>query len=308
MKHIHKIRNSFLLLCFLAAGNYVIAQEDSAKPEITVTIHHFITNNSFQYLIIETKMKVDKRWQPVKGRALDLYLDSNKVENLIVKTQTDSNGKAKAIIPAALKNLWDASPSHKFIAVTADGTTAESEIAKAKILIDTSNTDGARSVNVQVMKWENNGWVPAKDVELKIGVRRLGGELKIGDEETYTTDSLGQATGEFKRDSLPGDKKGNLILVAKVEDNDSYGSLSIEKTVPWGVYINHTDNFFGQRTLWGARGKAPVWLMLMAYSIMAAVWGVLIYLIIQIVRIAKLGKKETNPEKKISKIAVAGEA
>jgi hypothetical protein len=306
MKHIHKIRNSFLLLCFLAAGNFVIAQEDSTKPEITINIHHFTVNNSFQYLMIEAKMKVDKRWQPVKGRAMELYLDSNKAENLVAKTKTDSNGKANAIIPASLKTLWDASSSHKFIAVAADGTTAEAEIAKAKILIDTSNTDGTKSVNVQVMKWDNNDWAPAKDVEVKIGIRRLGGDLKIGEEETYTTDSLGQVAGEFKRDSLPGNEKGDLILVAKVEDNDSYGSLSIEKTVPWGVYIKHADNF-GQRTLWGARGKAPIWLMFMAYSIIAFVWGVLVYLIIQVVKIAKLGKEETITRKKTGKTTMAAE-
>ena len=277
------------------------------KPEMTINIHHFTVNNSFQYLIIEAKTKVDKRWQPVKGQAMELYLDSNKAENLVAKTKTDSNGKANANIPASLKTLWEASSSsHKFIAVAADGTTATAEIAKAKILIDTSNADGTKSVNVQVMKWENNDWAPAKDVEVRMGVKRLGGDLKIGEEETYTTDSLGQATGEFKRDSLPGNEKGDLILVARIEDNDSYGSLSIEKTVPWGVDVKHENNF-GQRTLWGARGKAPIWLMFMAYSIIAFVWGVLVYLIIQVVKIANLAKEETIPGKKTGKTAVAAE-
>jgi hypothetical protein len=296
MKHILKIKNSLLLLCFLAASDYVIAQADSTKPEISVIIHHFTINNSFQYLLVETKTKVGKKWQPLKGQVLQLYLDSNKAENLITKVQTDSNGKAKAIIPSGLKSIWDATPIHKFIAVTEgtfkeEETTTESEITKAKILIDTSNVDGARTVNVQVMKWESGDWAPAKDVDVKIGINRLGGNLKIGEEETYTTDSLGQVAGEFKRDSLPGDKTGNLILVAKVEDNDQLGSLSIEKTVPWGLYIKPVSNF-GERALWAARGKAPVWLMFMAYSIVGAVWGVIFYLILQIIKIGKLGKKE----------------
>jgi hypothetical protein len=296
MRHILKIKNCLLLLCFLAASDYIIAQADSTKPEMSVNIHHFTINNSLQYLLVETKTKVGKKWQPLKSQVLQLYLDSNKAENLITKVQTDSNGKAKAIIPSGLKSIWDANSIHKFIAVTEgtfkeEETTTESEITKAKILIDTSNVDGARTVNVQVMKWENGNWAPAKDVDVKIGINRLGGNLKIGEEETYTTDSLGQVAGEFKRDSLPGDKKGNLILVAKVEDNDQLGSLSIEKTVPWGLYIKPVSNF-GERALWAARGKAPVWLMFMAYSIVAAVWGVIFYLILQIIKIGKLGKKE----------------
>ena len=286
-----------MLLGFLPLSASVIAQADSTKPEVTVTIHHLVVNNNFQYLVVDAKAKVSNRWQVMKNLPVKLFLDSNSTERLISNLQTDETGKAKAIIPASLKSAWDAFTTHKFIAVTADGTTAESAITKAKILIDTANTDGARTVNVQVMKWENNVWVPAKDVELRIGVKRLGGELKIGDEETYATDSTGSVSAEFKRDSLPADEKGNLSLVAKVEDNDNYGSLSIEKTVPWGVYFKH-ENGFGERALWASRGKAPIWLYAMAYSIIVAVWGTLLYLISLIVKIKKVGvatAKQTAP-------------
>lgn len=299
MKQNLKMKNTLLLLSFLPLSATVVAQADSTKPEVTVTIHHLVVNNSFQYLVVETKTKVNNRWQPMKNLPVQLFLDSNSTDNLVAKLQTDETGKAKAIIPPSLKSTWDASATHKFLAVTQDGTTAESEITKAKINIDTANVDGARTVNVQVMKWENNDWVPAKDVELRIGVKRLSSELKIGDDETYTTDSTGQVAAEFKRDSLPADEKarlndsvgqGNLILVARVEDNDSYGSLSIEKSVPWGVYFKRENNF-GERALWASRGKAPVWLYAMAYSIIIAVWGTLFYLIYLIIRIKKIGVK-----------------
>lgn len=294
MKQLHKFRNGFLLLGVLIA-NYALAQVDSTKPEITVNLRHFVINNSFQYLLVETKIKVNKKWQLLKGQVLQLYLDSNKAENLITKVQTDSNGKAKAIIPPGLKSIWDASSTHKFIAVTEgssreEETTTEFPISKARILMDTSNSDGARSVNVQVMKLVNNEWIPAKDVELKVGIRRMGGDLRIGDEETYTTDSLGKVNAEFKLDSIPGDEKGNLILVARIEDNDQFGNLSIEKPVTWGMPFKDLNSFSG-RTLWGARGRAPVWLMLIAYSIMLAVWSVIIYLIYLVIRIKSLGKK-----------------
>jgi hypothetical protein len=289
-------RQNCLLISLIVALNFCMAQNDSTKPETSVTIHHFVINNSFQYLQVDAKIKLDGRWQPLKRQVFQLYLDSNKAENLINKVMTDSDGKAKAIIPPGLKSTWDAATTHKFIAVAEatskeEETTTEAEITKAKILIDTSNNDGTRTVNVQVLKFENDNWIAVKGVDIKIGVKRLGGELKIGDEETYSTDSLGQVAGEFKRDSLPGDVKGNLTLIAKVEDNDQLGSLSIEKTVPWGVYVKPMTNF-GQRALWAARGKAPIWLMFMAYSIVLAVWGVIFYLIFRIIKISRLGKEE----------------
>jgi len=300
MKKLCKIKN-LLLFAFVVVASYkTIGQSDSTKPQLSVTIHHLVVNNSFQYLLVETKVKVKGKWQPLKNQVLQLYLDSESPENLINKVMTDSEGKAKALIPVSLKSKWDAYATHKFIAVTEaiskeEETTTEAEITKAKILIDTSNSDGARTVNVQVMKLTENNWEPVKDVDVKIGVRRLGGELKIGDEETYSTDSLGQVSGEFKQDSLPGDSKGNLILVAKVEDNDQLGSLSIDKIVPWGkVYTAVGVPNFGDRSLWAARGRAPGWLMLMAYSIIAGVWGVIFSLIFRIVKLNRLGKQETR--------------
>lgn len=305
MKYKGKIYSLLLLLCWLTASNKTSAQDDSTKPELSVNIHHFVINNNFQYLLVETKIKLNSKWQPLKRQVLQLYLDSNSAENLITKVMTDSDGKAKALIPPRLKPLWDADATHKFIAMTEgtskeEETTTESEITKARILIDTSGAEGVRTVVAQVARLENNNWLPVKDVDVKIGVKRLGGDLKIGDEETYTTDSSGQVAGEFKLDSLPGDSKGDIILIAKVEDNEHLGSLSIVKTVPWGRISKHVTDFgFSQRSLWAARGKAPIWLMLMAYSIIVGVWSVIVYLIFRLVKIRRLGKQDTQTKESI---------
>jgi hypothetical protein len=117
----------------------------------------------------------------------------------------------------------------------------------------------------------------------------MGGILPAGDEETYTTDSTGSVTAEFKKDSLPGDEKGNIVLAAKVEDNDLFGNLLVEKKAPWGIATKPDKNFFDQRTLWSTRFRTPIWLLFMAYSIVIGVWGTIIFLVFQIVKIKKLG-------------------
>jgi hypothetical protein len=58
--------------------------------------------------------------------------------------------------------------------------------------------------------------------------------------------------------------------------------------------VGHSDFGFGQRSLWAARGKAPIWLMVMAYSIIAGVWTVIFYLVFRLVRIKQLGKQDTQ--------------
>jgi len=121
-------------------------------------------------------------------------------------------------------------------------------------------------------------------------IKRLGGNLTVGDEPTYTTDSSGTVAAEFKRDSIPGDANGDIVLIANVEDNDNYGNLSVEKTAKWGAPLTY-DSTFNDRSLFGTRDKAPIWLLLMAYLIIGIVWGTLAYLVFQIFKIKKLGRR-----------------
>jgi hypothetical protein len=292
MKKNYKIICRLLFLSLTWPLCAVRAQDDSVATKELLSLKYFNDNNSMQYLIVDDKIKKGTKTEPVINRAFQFYLDSVSDQRLIGKTTTDMTGKGKSFIPVSLKEAWDASPNHKFIAVPDDkGTDAanEIEITKAKILIDTSSESGARNMVVRVMKYENNDWLPASDVEIKVGIRRLGGILSAGDEETYTTDSTGTVTVEFKKDSLPGDAAGNIFLAAKVEDNDSYGNLFVERKVPWGIVRNADSNFFDQRKLWSTNFKTPLWLLSMAFFIVGGVWGTIIYLVTRIVKIKKLG-------------------
>jgi len=282
------------ILAFAFIGKTVFAQKET-KTDILVSYRYFVKNNTLPYLLVQTKIKADNKLQVLPGVVLKLFLDQSIPENLIAKVRTDEKGMAKAALPVSLKTIWDSSATHKFLAVMEatsleEETSTELEITKAKIVLDTVTEEGIRKVTAQVLGLENGEWTPVKDLEVKIGVRRLGGDIKIGEEENYTTDSLGQLTAEFKIDSLPADdKKGNIVLIAKTEDNDRFGNLFQEKTVPWGAYFERQTNF-NQRSLWATRDKTPIWLLLMAYSIVAAVWGVILYLIFGLVKIKNLGK------------------
>lgn len=296
MKKMKKNKFIFLLLpfIFMLLSNPVAAQEDSVVTEEVIKLKYYNENNSLQYLVVESLLKTGKKTKPLSNKAFQLYLDSNNAENFIAKVTTDKTGKAKSFIPPALKAKWESSAVHNFIAIPIgkeEETPTELKITKTKIKIDTASSEGVRSITVQVMKYENSGWLPANEVEMKVGIQRHGGLLSAGDEETFTTDSTGTVVVELKKDSLPGDQQGNIILIAKVEDNDQYGNMLIEKTVPWGIALSSDKTFFTQRTLWSTRFKTPLWLLFMAYSIVIGVWGTIIYLITRIIKIKKLGRE-----------------
>lgn len=271
----------------------VDAQEEQHLPQIM--LHYFSSNNSVQWLEVKATIKTNNKIEPVGKLPVQVYLDRIEPTNKIAAFQTNELGVFKTFLPVALKEKWKAANKHTFIAVaSANGNeiTTELPIIKAKIILDTLNEDGLRSIRAEVYFLDSGGWLPAKDVEVKIGVQRMGGAILIGDEASYTTDSLGRVVGEFKTDSLPSiDKTGNITLVAWTEDNELFGNIVSEKRVPWGRYSPIKNNF-GRRSLWATRDRAPVWLLVSAYSIIAGVWGVLIYLLIQLITIRKLGRND----------------
>lgn len=272
--------------------------QDETKTEVVkkpfITLRYFNIQNQTQYLFLQCQLKVDKTVEPLNKLGAKIYFDDETDENnLIAKVTTNEQGRAIATIPVSFKDKWLASNQHKFIAVTDSISDvgvrqAETEMTVARISLDTVADAETRTVSVTFEEKKDSKWIPVKDVEIKLGVKRHGSILAIGEDETVTTDSLGMASSEFKKDSLPGDENGNLILMARVEDHDVYGNLEFEKSVSWGRPLMYESNF-GKRSLWATGDKIPIWLLSIACLIIFSVWGTLIYLIFRLIKIRKLG-------------------
>jgi hypothetical protein len=293
MKRLHKRFIVLLTLVFLLSGYNGFTQAPK-KEDLKISLRYFVHNNKIPYLVVNVKNKViGGRLKHINGVSISLFLDKYSPGTFIGKVVTDRQGNAAAIIPAVLKNEWGSSIKHHFLAEF-DGDKnyepGKADLAiegKAKILISTTSD---KKITANVLEMKDTAWVPVKGVEIIIAVRRLGSDLPVNEKSTFTTDSTGQASADFKRDSIPGGATGNITLVAKIEDNDQYGNLSIEKIVPWGAKFQYV-NTFNERTLFATRDKAPIWLQLIAYSIIFAVWGILITLVFNLLKIKKLGKK-----------------
>lgn len=290
------LKSKYGLFClFLISACAGTTAQDSVTHDLILNINYFMPNDKVPYLKVSAKEKVERQFIPQENISASIYIGEQNDANLLAKIKTDKKGEARVYIPSTLKSQWDSSATLNFSAVTEankvyQSTTAELTISKARMEIDTITEEEIKKVIVKVTALKDGEWLPAKDVELKIGVRRSLGIVAVGDEETYTTDSTGVVTADFKRDSLPGDAKGNLILVAWTEENESYGNIFGEKLVSWGEPTTIDNSFFKKRTLWATSSRTPYWLLGLAYSIILGVWGTLIYLIACLIRIKKLGK------------------
>ena len=261
------------------------------KNTLVLGVKYYNDNNAAQHLVVSAKSKIDGKFQKIGNIAVKVFItnDSNK-NNFIGAGITSERGEFILFIPPSAKTEWLKSATQNFIAISAanklyDEARAETTITKAKIKMDTA--DG-KIVNAKLFIKVDSSWQPMAGVEMLLGVKRLDGNLNISETATYTSDSAGAISGEFKRDSLPGDQKGNLVLVANIIDNDVYGNIEAETTVPWGKPLVYTTNY-NHRSLFARRGHSPIWLELLAYGIIVLVWAVIIYLGFQIRNIIKLG-------------------
>jgi hypothetical protein len=291
-KNINKVLT--LLGILLLSIHFIGKAQDTEKKSLILTVNYFMEDNRVVYLMSNAKSKIDGKFVPLKGITVTLFLDNDSASNLIGKFTTDKNGLVKSGIPVNLKTVWQAGSQHKFLAKSEankeyDASDAEITISKSKIVIDTSVDGETKNITVKLTSFDGANWKPVPDVEMKVGVFRTVGRsiLSAGDDATYTTDSSGIVVAEFKKVNLPGDEKGNLLLMAKVEENDIVGNLSVQKTVPWGVVKKIDNDFFKQRALWATRFRTPIWLLFMAYSIVFGVWGTIVYLVLQLIKIKK---------------------
>ena len=286
------MKNIFKIIVLIAAfmPHFLMAQAVE-KNTLVLGVKYYNNNNAAQHLVVSAKSKIDGKFQKIGNIAVKVFItnDSNK-NNFIGAGITSERGEFILFIPPSAKTEWLKSATQNFIAISAanklyDEARAETTITKAKIKMDTA--DG-KIVNAKLFIKVDSSWQPMAGVEMLLGVKRLDGNLNISETATYTSDSAGAISGEFKRDSLPGDQKGNLVLVANIIDNDVYGNIEAETTVPWGKPLVYTTNY-NHRSLFARRGHSPIWLELLAYGIIVLVWAVIIYLGFQIRNIIKLG-------------------
>lgn len=126
---------------------------------------------------------------------------------------------------------------------------------------------------------------PIAGLDLYFYVDRSFNPLPLGDVFS-TTDDNGEATVEFPND-LPGDSVGNVKIIVRIQDSDTYAKTEVSQDIRWGLpQVNdHSEN---QRSLWAASANAPISLLLLVNGLIAAAWSLIIFIIIRIYQISRM--------------------
>jgi len=161
---------------------------------------------------------------------------------------------------------------------TINGETSEVTVRDMRLEMALTEADSIKTVTLNAFTTEGGKEIPVSGEAVTVYVPRMFSLLPVGE---LTLDDAGSATMEFPSD-LPGDKEGNLVIIAKIAENATYGNLEKRETIKWGLPIDYSVPVT-HRALWTT--IAPRWMIYSLSVLLAGVWGHYLFAIISLIRI-----------------------
>lgn len=233
---------------------------------------------------------------PLTGMEISFFAGTDNKE-LLATALTDKKGIARVEIPADKKlpagtdGIWAFSSEFKGNDTIAGGT-SETAIKDVKLEMILSLVDTIKTVTISASVNENGTDKPVSGETVKVVVPRMFSNLLIGE---LILDEAGTATVEFPGD-LPGDKDGNIPVVAMFEENATFGNVEKRETLKWGLPTDYSIPKT-HRALWTK--TAPKWMIYTLSILLAGVWGHYLFAIISLIRINIDAKRKAREEYKI---------
>ncbi|MBK8785826.1 MAG: hypothetical protein IPN43_04845 [Chitinophagaceae bacterium] len=279
------------------------AQTDSAATKETETKEEAsLISPSLDFIVVQKSDNTIDLKATVKAKIKGTFLNlrllkitflqvSDTTEKNLGFIITDERGKAtlnvknEALIMAKDGSLnFKASFAGNKQMETADG---EVTVKKAQLQITPVKEDSLLTVKVKFVA-PGAADSAGKDLTIGIFVNRSFNPLKIGE---GTTDENGEVTVEIPA-NLPGDDKGNITLLAKIDENENYGNLEASVTQQWGIPVS--DKQVDQpRALWSVH--PPIWMLVTFIALMVIVWGHFLVIVYELFRLRKEEPHQPNP-------------
>ena len=220
-----------LLVSFISPA--VLAQESTG---IKTSLHlEFFNNEGSKSLVASLKGQQEGKYFPLQDQKINFSYQSGDEKKTLGTVATSAKGKASLDIPEEITSSGGEKGLYKF-AASFDGNDkykgAEStvEIRNVSMELTFFQKEGEKEISCKASEVGPDGKnTPLSDLKIEFYVPRTFSLLKVG--EGSMTDGI--STVEFPV-TLPGDSAGNLTVVSKIEDNDTYGNVEASGRINWG--------------------------------------------------------------------------
>src|SRR6188768_531186 len=291
-KIIQKLAYSLLVLMIVLPAKLMAQTDSSAKPEVKeattyAPLIEFVSvqksDNSVD-LRTSVKAKINGTLTKLAGIKIEFTIGADSTAKKLGEAITDSRGVA--IITCKPDQLTtDKEGKLNFKASFAGKDSIESaeesvSVKRARLEITPVKEDSLLTVKVKLIDLGTGTETAVPETDLGVFVKRMFSSLKLGEGKT---DEAGEATIEIPN-NLPGDAQGNIILLAKLDENEVYGNLEAAVIQPWGTPVSDKLKAL-PRALWGS--LPPLWMPITFLILMTAVWGHYIVIIFELFRLRK---------------------
>lgn len=264
----------------------IFAQSDMIQPRLSLSYQK--VNDDVPLVLVKARKRIDRRFYSLENIDVKLYLDSIHIQSLLGSVNTNSSGDGVVEFPVELMDRWYKNDIIKIIGVVEQSDSIAStitslEIVKGRLEIKCFPDS---SIVVTLLSKRDSNWIPEPGAEVKFAVKRHFGNLPITD-AFIETDVNGQASTMFAL-KVPGDSIGMLTIMATIEDHYDLGSIIASTKVIWGTKQALNGQYNEKESLWATRNKAPVWLLIMANSMISAVLLVILYILFQLRKIINM--------------------
>lgn len=280
MRNLLITRHFFLVVLSVFLYTSVFAQD-----KVRLKADYVKVMNEGSYFDIQASAKVNDENVNVSKIELVIYnlVGDEQVE--IGKTITNILGKSRF----KLKDLNSLTPDETNtynIDISFDGNDKFSSASKS-ISFKNANID-AKLVTIDSINYVTATLVSKLTDSviigqlLKVQVQRLFKPLLI--EEFNETDENGTILVPIP-EGIPG-VDGNIAIEVVLSDSDEFGTIKAIVNAPIGKPIVD-ESTFDERTMWSPRSKTPLFLLILPNLLTFAIWGIIIYLIINLFKISK---------------------
>jgi hypothetical protein len=291
-----KILYTFLVLSVLPFVSSVILAQEAAKINPYITLQYFKSTDNKSTLQTTLSYSKNRIEIPLSGMEISFFTGTEKKER-IASVITDNKGIAKFVINdnsgliSDKNGAWAFSSEYKGNDTIAAGT---SEITIKDVNLDMAliMADSIRTVTIKAAVKENGKEKPVTGEVVKVYVPRMFSKLLVSE---LTLDDSGSASFEFPSD-LPGDKEGNVTVVAMFEENPVFGNVEKKETLNWGLTTDYSVPT-SHRALWTK--TAPKWMIYTLSVLLAGVWGHYMFALISLIRIRMNAKRKAKEEYKV---------
>jgi len=174
----------------------------------------------------------------------------------------------------------------QYVQAVAQKLALGSSLEKVKFVV--SWNQDKKLLQVAVSSLKELSRQPVVGAEMKLFAKRYFGNLQV--DGVHTTDNQGVATFSIPK-SLPGDSLGRIELLVRPVDETAFGEAKADTTMAVGV-PTYRPPLNQERSMWNVVQKTPIWLLLTYLVSVLAVWGFILYVMLQLRSIYKSGEQE----------------